>query len=130
MRTNQILVKKSDDFFYLPHVIHQPRFHRGRHSQRLVNAAEVVMDEVERDGVFVVLDFLAEPERETGKAPHVQPHGEVRSLNEAGAAMGAVGVAADPVCFDADALWRAVANRAAPIRPVNLHELHVVRSGL
>ena len=41
-------------------MIRNARFHRWRDAQRLVNAAEVVVHEVQRNGAFQVFDFLAE----------------------------------------------------------------------
>ena len=41
-------------------MIGESRFHRWRHPQRLVNAAEVVVHEVQRNRVTVVLQLLAE----------------------------------------------------------------------
>src|SRR5258706_1115471 len=91
-----------------------------------MDANEVVVNEVESYGVFVILNFLAEPEGEASESTHAHSHGEVRTFNVAGGAMGAVRGAADFGGFHADAFRWAVANRAAAIRPLNLHKLHVV----
>ncbi len=41
-------------------MISNTTFHCGRHAQRLVNPAEVIVHRVNRHHVFVILNFLAE----------------------------------------------------------------------
>ena len=49
-------VEQRNQFFNFLNVIRDFRFDRWRYAQRLVDVAEVV-NEVESDGVFVILDF-------------------------------------------------------------------------
>ena len=41
-------------------MIRQTRFHRWRHSQRLVDAAKIVVRMIDRNHVAVILEFLRE----------------------------------------------------------------------
>jgi hypothetical protein len=41
-------------------MIANPCFQRWRHPQRLVNPAEIVVHEMERNSVFQILEFFAE----------------------------------------------------------------------
>ena len=50
---------------------------------RFVQLAEVVIDEVQRDGVRVVLDPFRERIRQPREPAHVHPHGEVLALRVA-----------------------------------------------
>jgi hypothetical protein len=53
------LSEQSDNFFDTPYVIRNSCFHRWRHPQGLVDAADVVKHEVERNGGCVLfLNFL------------------------------------------------------------------------
>jgi hypothetical protein len=54
-------------------VIRQTGFHRWRDSQRLVNSAVVLVNEVERDLMRVVLKLLAEV-RQARETAHPHPH--------------------------------------------------------
>jgi hypothetical protein len=49
-----------------------------------MNPAEIVVHVMERNSPKMILDLLAEGIRETGKAPHHHPHGQVLALHEAG----------------------------------------------
>jgi hypothetical protein len=51
-------IDQSHDFFHFPSVVGQARFHRRGDAERLVDASEVVVHEVEGDRVLVVLDLL------------------------------------------------------------------------
>lgn len=50
-----------DDFIKAPDVVCDPRLHGRRDPERPVDAAEIVVHEVQADRVHVVLDLLAEP---------------------------------------------------------------------
>jgi hypothetical protein len=52
--------EERNQFPERPDVIGKPSFHRWRYSQRLVNAAKVVVHVVQRNCVTVILKFLAE----------------------------------------------------------------------
>jgi hypothetical protein len=54
------LFKQGDYLFQAPNMIRNSSFHRGRHAQRLMHAAEVVIHEVQCQRVFVSLKLLAE----------------------------------------------------------------------
>jgi hypothetical protein len=51
-------MQQTNDFFQAPNVVCNPRFHCGRHAQRLVNPAEIVVHIMNRDGVFMILNLL------------------------------------------------------------------------
>ena len=53
-------VDQFDQFFNTPQVIRYPGFHRWRHSQRVMPTDEIVMEEMQGDGVLMVFDLLAE----------------------------------------------------------------------
>jgi hypothetical protein len=65
-------------------VIADSGFHRWRDAERLMNFAEVVIREVQRDVVGVHFDFLAEPVGQAREPAHVHPHREVLALDVAG----------------------------------------------
>lgn len=46
------------DFLQRPYVIRDARLHGRRHAQRLVDAAEIIVHEMQRHRVRVVLDLL------------------------------------------------------------------------
>ena len=57
---DEALVEQPDDVLDRPHVIGQAGLHRWRDAQRLVNAREVVVHEVQGHGGGVVLELLTE----------------------------------------------------------------------
>src|ERR1017187_1321922 len=72
---NRILLRnQAAQFLKRPHMIRQASFHGGSDAQRLVNAAEVVMEEVDRDLVRVVRQLLTKSVREPSKTAHPHPH--------------------------------------------------------
>jgi len=84
-------------------------FHRGRDAQRLVNAAEVVVHEVERERVLVVFHFLRECIRQASEPAHGHSHREVLALDVTCGNVFAVGPSGNDRGDCADALCRAVA---------------------
>lgn len=52
------VLQQRDDFFNRPDVIRYSSFHRGRHAERLMHAAEVVIHEVECHHRGVVLQLF------------------------------------------------------------------------
>ena len=46
-------IEQSDDFNEAPYMRRDTRFHRWRHAEGLMHAAEVVVHEVKRHGRFV-----------------------------------------------------------------------------
>jgi len=53
--------EQSDDFLLRPDVIRNPSRHRGRDPKRLVNLREIVMHEMQCDGVRVILNLFENP---------------------------------------------------------------------
>ena len=51
---------KPRDFFQRPNVASNPGVHRRRDAQRLVDASEIVIHEVQRNGVHMIVHLLAE----------------------------------------------------------------------
>ena len=123
---NYFRFRQCRDFLERPHVIRNPRCHRGCDSERLVDAGEVVVHVVERYGRFVVLDLLGEAIREPGESAHPHPHREILALDVAGTDMRHLWIAKP------DDLLAAVADcRAVALLPFGgvaevLHELRVV----
>jgi hypothetical protein len=68
-RPRDRLWHERDQLAPLPHAVRDPGRHGGRHPERLVHAAEVVVHKVQRDGVLQVDGLLAEGVREPRKAP-------------------------------------------------------------
>jgi hypothetical protein len=55
-------------------VIAETSFHSRGYTERLVNAAEIVIHKPKGDGSGVILDLLGESVRQAGKAPDAHPH--------------------------------------------------------
>lgn len=64
-------------------------------AERLMNLAEVVIHEMERNGMSVILDLLAEGVRQPSEAAHVHPHGQVLALDVTGRDMTGIRIASD-----------------------------------
>src|SRR5438552_2996331 len=82
--------------------------HRGRHFQGLMDPAEVIVHEVEREGVLKVLHLLAEGVGQAGKSAHPHSHCQVLPLDVAGRNVFLVRETLDDLEFRADARWWAV----------------------
>ena len=94
-----------------------------------MNLAEVVIHEVQRDGMRVHFDLLGEGIGQPGKSAHVHPHREVLPLDVAGRDVPFVRVACDRGRLDARNLrWRVAVGRATCVdeAPVVLFEHGVV----
>lgn len=76
-------------------MIGQARFHRGRHADSLVYAAEIIVDKVNGERGLVVLQTLGEPIGEAGESAHLHPHGQVVALGMACADLRQVGLPHD-----------------------------------
>ena len=107
-------------------MVGNPRLHRWRDSQRLMDSPEVVVHEVECHGMFQVLNLLGKRVREPGKAPHTHPHREVLALNERRADVVRVGVTLNGIPPRPDALGGAIAGIPDQLGSVQLHEHGVV----
>lgn len=92
-----------------------------------MNAGEIVVHHVERNGGGMILDFFRESIRKPGEAPHPHPHREILTFNVAGVDMIRVRLTDDRVALAGNAFWRAVAALAVSVALfVNLHQLSVV----
>jgi hypothetical protein len=89
-------------------MIANPRFHRWRHAQCLVNAAEVIVHIVERDCVLQILRFFRECVPQPRKAAHRHAHREILSPNVTDRNVSVIGVAADYSFASAHADYRTV----------------------
>ncbi len=69
------------NLFHVPNVIRQPGLHRGRHAERLVNAAEVVKEGVDRDHRCMAFNLLGEAVGEAREPPNAHTHVEVLPLD-------------------------------------------------
>jgi len=85
-------------------------FHRGSDAQRLVNAAEIVVHEVERERVLVVFHFLRERIRQPRESPHGHSHRKVLPLDVTCGNVSAVWPPGNNRGNCADAFCRAVAS--------------------
>jgi len=84
-------------------VIAQSSGHCRSDPQRLVNPGEIIVDEVQRHGEGVILDFLGKRIGEPRKPPHPHPHREVLPFHEGRAYMLGIGIAAHNFRVAADA---------------------------
>lgn len=106
------------------------RLHCRGYAQRLMHAAEVVIHEVESEGMTVIVDFLRERVGEPGEAAHLHPHREVLALDVAGRDVAESRPAVDDGWDRADAGRRAVAPAVAlRIVAVELDQHRVVDVG-
>ena len=102
-------------------------FHRRGDTQRLMNAAEVVIHEVERERVLVVLDFLGECIRQPRKAAHVHPHRKILPFDKTCRNVPSVGPSVNDRRNRADAFRWAIASLfVARIAPIELDQHRVV----
>ena len=103
--------------------------HRWRHLQRLVDADEIVEGEIERQGVDVVLEFLAEGVGEPREPAVLHPDREIGALDVGRGNVARIGIALDGLRRGPDADGGAVAARLdRAIRPVNLLDRRISAS--
>jgi len=123
-------MKQIHDISNIPNSVSDLRFHRGCDSERLVYTAEVVIHEVQREGVLVILDFLRERIGQSSEAAHVHPHGKILPFGVAGRDMPPIGIPRNGGRKRTDALRRAVA-RLLCLRfiAVQLHKHGVINFG-
>src|SRR5579863_3776275 len=76
-------------------MVTDPRFHRGRNTEGLMNTAKIVVHEEESKRVLVVFDLFRESICESGKAPHGHSHRKVLPLNVAGRDIAGIGPSGD-----------------------------------
>src|SRR5436190_21654177 len=72
-------------FAHTPNVIGDLCFHRRSHAQTLVDAAEIIESEPERDGCPVVLPLLTKSVRQPCKSSRSHADAQILSLNNRGA---------------------------------------------
>ena len=70
-----------------------------------MNATEIVIREVQGDGGFQVRQLLAERIGESGKAPHLHPHGQVLPLDKAGRDVVRIGIASPHLGYNLRDPW-------------------------
>lgn len=104
-------------------MIGHARFHRGCNSQCLVNAAEVVVHEVERDGVLVILNFLGKSVRQTREPAHSHSHRQILAFDVTGGNVSVVRLARHNCPARAHTLCGAVTGISLLGSAVNLHQL-------
>ena len=104
-------------------MIRDPRFHRRGDPQRLMNPAEVVVHEVQRDRRDMVLDLLAEGVSEPGEAAHAHSQGEVAALHDGSADTFGIGLPHDWDHLHGGDFGGAVARFAVARGAVDLDEL-------
>ena len=87
------------------------RFHRRSDTQRLMNPAEVVKHEIERQRVLVVFYLFRESVRQSRKPPHGPSHRQILALREACGNVPVIWIATDDGLASAHAHSWAVARR-------------------
>lgn len=106
-------------------MVGHPCLHCRRHSQRLMDTAEVVVHEIKRDVVREVIDFFREGIRQAREPPHMHPHAQVLAFNVAGGNVFLVWISCDDLLLAAGALRRTVSCLLL-CRSVNFNQLRVV----
>jgi hypothetical protein len=76
--------QEAGDFFQIPNVVCNSRLHRWRATQRLMNAAKIVIHKMKRERQLVVFKFLAECVRETGESSVAHSQREILTFNKTG----------------------------------------------
>jgi hypothetical protein len=106
-------------------VIGQGGSHRGGAAERLMDKAEGVVHEVQRDRVHQVLDLLGKCVRQADVPPHAHPHCEILALNMARADVGGVRATDKVTLLRTVAPRRTIAGIAGRDGSVGLDELRV-----
>lgn len=86
-------------------MIGDPRRHRGRHPKGSMNAAEIVVREVQRQGRFQVRQFLAERIGQPGKPPAHHADGQVLPFDVGRGDMPRIGIAGNRRGYRLRDLW-------------------------
>src|SRR5258707_12297791 len=110
------------EFAHAPDVIRDPRCHRRRDSQRLMDPAEIEECEPKRVGCAKVLPLFTEGVREPCHAAHTHPNRKVLSLNMRCTNAGHIGLAVDRSSHRGRHFWWSVTRCAFPIRLIYLHD--------
>lgn len=126
LNTNSIL-NQCNDFGQRPNVVGQSGFHCRGDAQGLVNAAEVVIHEVYRSGMFVILQLLAKRIGEAGKTAVAHAEREVLAFDMAGGDKGFIRAAADALLAGTGADgWRVADFADGVLIPIDFHQLGVI----
>ncbi len=99
-------VYQDNNIFHAPEPVRYPRRHGRGHLKALVKADKVVVDEVKRQSMSMVIQFLGEIIGQPGKASHRHPHGQVMVLHMGGRDVGNIQVAFNPLFPRPNALSR------------------------
>ena len=122
------LAHLSEQFRNRPNVIGQVRFHRRGDPESSMDAAEVVIGEVERDCEPEVFPLLGKAQCKTSQPLDLRPHGQIRSLDVAGRDHGRIGIANHCMLLAADTFRRRVAFLGFGVFGVLLDEHCVVNA--
>lgn len=82
-QSNLLRREQADHLGKLPNVVGQTSRHRRSDAQCAVDAAKIVVDEIESHGQPMVLYFFGEPICQPSEAAHLHSHGEVLPLGMA-----------------------------------------------
>lgn len=122
-----LVFQETNDLSDFPNMIANACFHRGSDAQRLVNAAKIVVHEVERERVLVVFHFLRERIRKASESPHHHAHRQILAFRIAGRDVLSVRLSGNDRGNSADTLRRAIASLfAARVFSVQLDEHRVI----
>jgi hypothetical protein len=88
-----------------PNVVGQPRFHRGRDSEGRMNAAEVVIGEVQGNRGFQVRQLFTERIREARKTAHRHTHRKVLPFDIASRDFVGIGIANSDLGYNLRDPW-------------------------
>ena len=100
MAGSGIVSNQSEQISNRPLAIRQTRLHRGRHAQRLMIPAPVVVREKDRRHRGVILKLLTVAVRQPCIPTHPHSDSQIRSLDKAGADMRLGRYAAMDFLFD------------------------------
>jgi hypothetical protein len=122
----EILSRGLQQFAHVPDVIADPRRHRGRYSQRFVDAAEVVESVPERYSGPVVFPLFAEGVRQPSESAGAHTDGKILSFHDRGANAFRIGIATNWDHLRTGDFGRAVAGFAFARIAVDLDEHRVI----
>jgi hypothetical protein len=88
-------VDHGNNIFHIVNAVGDASANGWRYAKRLVNAAEVVPKEIERQRVAMILEFLGKGVCQPSEAPHRHAHGEVLPLGKRRVDVAAIRIALD-----------------------------------
>jgi len=94
-------IDEFDNFGNRPHMLTNTSFHCRSNTERLMHANKVVVHLVERDGMNVILDSLAERIRQASEPPHLHAHGQVLALDVTRRNVRGIGIAENGLALGA-----------------------------